>query len=384
MELRIFDKTLEPLGVVDELDTLIWNIKYFDVGTFSLLAPITDNNKKLLVQGNILTKHDEKQEMSDVNGGVWRRAAQITYSHIAKDENGKEQIEVQGFMLSKWLSKRVVTPQLVLTATEQTIVTTLVNKNIGSGASAKRQFDQFEIISQDNLGGSNVEYSNDLLADLGQEVKAQAQAGKLGYDILVNERRKMFGFYLYKGMDLTSTNSDGNTPCIFSRDFDNVKDQEYESSIENIKNYIYVVGAADENGTAPIVELDEGGAKGLELEEVYYDASSISRTYDDNGTTITIAEAIYLQMLVNAGRTELATYIENINFVSNINTKANLKFRTDYDLGDRVTCTDAQWGIKLDARITEVQETYSKGKEQIEVTFGESMPTLVEKIRKVR
>jgi len=47
MELRVFDKTVQPLGAIDELPSLIWHTKYFDVGTFSLLAPITDNNSRL-------------------------------------------------------------------------------------------------------------------------------------------------------------------------------------------------------------------------------------------------------------------------------------------------------------------------------------------------
>ena len=35
---------------------------------------------------------------------------------------------------------------------------------------------------------------NEVYAQLGQEVKARAQAGKLGYDILLNERERLFGF----------------------------------------------------------------------------------------------------------------------------------------------------------------------------------------------
>lgn len=54
MELRVFDKAIEPLGAIDELASLIWRMKYFDVGTFSLLAPITDNNSKLLLRAILL------------------------------------------------------------------------------------------------------------------------------------------------------------------------------------------------------------------------------------------------------------------------------------------------------------------------------------------
>lgn len=97
MELRVFDKTVQPLGAIDELASLLWHTKYFDVGTFSLLAPITDNNSRLLVEGNLITKHDGKKEVKTADGGVWRRAAQITYVHITKDENGLEQLEAQGY-----------------------------------------------------------------------------------------------------------------------------------------------------------------------------------------------------------------------------------------------------------------------------------------------
>lgn len=122
MELRVFDKTVQPLGAIDELASLLWHTKYFDVGTFSLLAPITDNNSRLLVEGNLITKHDEKKEVKTADGGVWRRAAQITYVHITKDENGLEQLEAQGYMLSWWLNKRCIYPQIVATGTNQYLI----------------------------------------------------------------------------------------------------------------------------------------------------------------------------------------------------------------------------------------------------------------------
>ena len=384
MELRVFDTTIEPMGAIDELDSLLWHIKYFDVGTFSLLAPITDNNSKLLVEGNIIVKHDGKKEVTDAAGGVWRRAAQITYKHITKDENGLEQIEAQGFMLSWWLNKRCIYPQIVTTATNQSLINTMVINNCGSGAAVSRQFPQFTILEQETIEGSQVEYANEVCAKLSQEVKARAQAGKLGYDILINEREKKYGFYLYKGKDLTAKNSEGNTPCIFSREFDNVNEQEYTASIENCGNFIYVQGAADDSGSQPLVTVDNAGAAGLELEEVFCDATDIARKYQRGDTEITIPLATTLMMLKTRGAEELECYGKTINFVSTINTNSNIKFKTDFGIGDRITCKENKWGIQIDARITEVTETYQKGAEEIEATFGDSLPTLVDKIRKVR
>ena len=384
MELRVFDETVEPLGLIDEMASLLWHVKYFDVGTFNLLAPITDNNKRLLTEGNIIVKHDGKREVTDAAGGIWRRAAQITYVHITKDENGLEQIEAQGYMLSQWLNKRCISPQIVTTATNQSIINTMVKNNCGSSAGTKRRFPRFIMLAQETIAGSVVEYANEVYAKLGQEVKARAQAGKLGYDILINERSRQYGFYLYKGKDLTAKNSEGNTPCIFSRDFDNVNEQEYTASIENCGNFIYIQGAADDNGSQPVTTVDGEGASGLELTEVFCDATDIARKYQSGETEVTIPLNTYLQMLKTRAAAELENYGKIINFVSTINTNSNLKFKQDFDLGDRITCKETKWGIQIDARITEVTETYQKGAEEIEATFGDSLPTLVDQIRKVR
>ena len=384
MELRVFDETVEPLGLIDEMASLLWHVKYFDVGTFNLLAPITDNNKRLLTEGNIIVKHDGKREVTDAAGGIWRRAAQITYVHITKDENGLEQIEAQGYMLSQWLNKRCISPQIVTTATNQSIINTMVKNNCGSSADTKRRFPRFIMLAQETIAGSAVEYANEVYAKLGQEVKARAQAGKLGYDILINERSRQYGFYLYKGKDLTAKNSEGNTPCIFSRDFDNVNEQEYTASIENCGNFIYIQGAADDNGSQPVTTVDGEGASGLELTEVFCDATDIARKYQSGETEVTIPLNTYLQMLKTRAAAELENYGKIINFVSTINTNSNLKFKQDFDLGDRITCKETKWGIQIDARITEVTETYQKGAEEIEATFGDSLPTLVDQIRKVR
>ena len=384
MELRVFDETVEPLGLIDEMASLLWHVKYFDVGTFNLLAPITDNNKRLLTEGNIIVKHDGKREVTDAAGGIWRRAAQITYVHITKDENGLEQIEAQGYMLSQWLNKRCISTQIVATATNQSLINTMVKNNCGSSASTKRRFQRFIMLAQETIAGSAVEYANEVYAKLGQEVKARAQAGKLGYDILINERSRQYGFYLYKGKDLTAKNSEGNTPCIFSRDFDNVNEQEYTASIENCGNFIYIQGAADDSGSQPVTTVDGEGASGLELTEVFCDATDIARKYQSGETEVTIPLNTYLQMLKTRAAAELENYGKIINFVSTINTNSNLKFKQDFDLGDRITCKETKWGIQIDARITEVTETYQKGAEEIEATFGDSLPTLVDQIRKVR
>ena len=70
MELRVFDKTVQPLGAIDELASLLWHTKYFDVGTFSLLAPITDNNSRLLVECLNPFWREEEETKEDIASWV--------------------------------------------------------------------------------------------------------------------------------------------------------------------------------------------------------------------------------------------------------------------------------------------------------------------------
>ena len=88
-------------------------------------------------------------------------------------------------------------------------------------------------------------------------------------------------------------------------------------------------------------------------------------------------------MLFRSGASELEQYAETLSFASKINTHANLKYREDYDLGDRVTCVNKRWGIKINVRITEVMETYQQNIEEIDITFGESLPALLTQIRQI-
>lgn len=385
MDVRVFDKSLNAVGVIDEMSSLVWTSRYFAVGEVKLLAPMTEHNKELLVSGNILVKHDEYIDYTDTDGNIWRRAAEITYVRYRKDEKGQEQIEAQGRFLANWLNQRVITPQLALTGTVQTIVNTLINKNVGSGAAASRKFPSFVVLDQDDFGGSSVDYSNEALRFLGDEVKDMCQSGKLGYDILVCERTLEYGFYLYQGANLESANSEGNPPCIFSRDYDNVNEQDYENDSNNVKNHIYVRGAADSDGNQEIVEVDTEQLTGLGRKEVLVDATDISRQAENSsGESVDIPTATYRAMLAQRGTTELATMIENYTFNSSVNIQSNLKYKEDFDLGDRVTCIEKRWGITINSRITEITQTFESGKTTIEATFGESAPTLLDKIKKVR
>ena len=182
---------------------------------------------------------------------------------------------------------------------------------------------------------------------------------------------------------LTAGNTAGNAPCIFSQEFDNIVEQEYTNSVENLKTTAYVGGEEKEGVTRKVAEVG-GSSTGLSRDEVFINATDIVQEYEnESGQTVTLTNAQYLALLSARGVEELEQYAETLAFGSKINTNANLKYGTDYDLGDRVTCINKRWNVRIDVRITEIAETYETSGEEIDITFGESLPALLTQIRQI-
>ena len=87
--------------------------------------------------------------------------------------------------------------------------------------------------------------------------------------------------------------------------------------------------------------------------------------------------------MLQRGNEKLSECTKIETFEGTINTNANNVYKVDYDLGDIVTIYDKDLGIKLDTQITEIEETYDKGKVEIVPTFGNNIPSLLTKIKKL-
>lgn len=211
-----------------------------------------------------------------------------------------------------------------------------------------------------------------------------ASNNRLGFKILTDRRTGEHSFMLYEGNDTTANNVDNNPPCVFSQDYDNVLEQEYTKSTETYRNTAYVTGEEpkdDSNEEQVVIQLNDDKA-GLERNEVLISAGNVKKEYKDaNNNDVTMTDEEYSTAITNMGKDKLYSYGVNQSFSSEINTLANLRYREDYDLGDKVTCINRRWNIKIDARITEIEETYEVGKIGIEVTFGDSTPSLYKQIQ---
>lgn len=372
MELYVYSSEMELQGIVEKIASLIWTRRYWSCGEFKLLVPFTEEHSRMLVKNNIIMKRGDDE------------AAQIRYVSITKNSQGLEEIEVQGKFLITWIGKRIIKKQIITNDTTQNILYRIVRENVTNPADTARKIPDVSIATDDEDTESGViDYTSEQYTNAQLAAETAAKAAKLGIRMRTDARTGAHVFSVYEGRDLTAGNTAGNAPCIFSQEFDNIVEQEYTNSVENLKTTAFVGGEEKEGVARKVAEVG-GSAAGLAREEVFINATDIVQEYeDDDGEQVTLTDAEYLALLSARGAEELEQYAETLSFGSKINTFANLIYRTDYDLGDRVTCVNKRWGIRIDVRITEIAETYETSGEEIDITFGESLPALLTQIRQI-
>lgn len=372
MELYVYSSEMELQGIVEKIASLIWTRRYWSCGEFKLLVPFTEEHSRMLVKNNIIMKRGDDE------------AAQIRYVSITKNSQGLEEIEVQGKFLITWIGKRIIKKQIITNDTTQNILYRIVRENVTNPADTARKIPDVSIATDDEDTESGViDYTSEQYTNAQLAAETAAKAAKLGIRMRTDARTGAHVFSVYEGRDLTAGNTAGNAPCIFSQEFDNIVEQEYTNSVENLKTTAFVGGEEKEGVARKVAEVG-GSAAGLAREEVFINATDIVQEYeDDDGEQVTLTDAEYLALLSARGAEELEQYAETLSFGSKINTFANLNYRTDYDLGDRVTCVNKRWGIRIDVRITEIAETYQNNVEEIDITFGESLPALLTQIRQI-
>lgn len=360
VELFIFDKNLNPLGLIDDFFSLSWIRRYHKAGEFELHLALTPENLNLLQKDNIVYKP------GDIEAGY------IEYRNLKQDTEGKEYLAIKGKFLTGYLGRRIIWGTETLNDTAEKAMRTLVNKNAISPTNPDRKIPLLTLGNLKNYPETvnyQVSYKNLL-----EELENLSNISNLGYRTMVDLTDKKLVFGIYKGRDLTAKQTE-SPPAIFSNEFENVFEQEYTDSLHNYRNIALVAGAGEGTERKRTI-IGEG--QGLDRYELYVDARDLQDKKEDETV---IPEEEYLKMLESRGKTKLAEYAELKTFEGKITAKGNLKYKQDFDLGDIVTILNKKWRVTIDTRITEILEVYESGNCNIYVTFGNEIPTLIDKIK---
>jgi len=361
MELYVFDRELNFLGILEGFFSLRWIRRYHKTGGFELHSSLTPETLTLLQRGNIIWKNDDQE------------AGYIEYRNISQDDQGNEKLAVKGSFLTGYLGRRIVWGTERINGTAEVVMRTLVDDHAISPSNPDRVIPLLEQGELKGIGQSINKQTS--YANLLESIAGVSISSGLGYRTILDLANKKLVFDIYEGLDRKAGQS-VNAPAIFSTEFENILEQEYTDSLNNYRNVV-LVGGVGEGAERKLAVV--GAGAGLDRFEIFADRRDLSNE-DENGDPI--LDADYLPMLEQVGLEVLAENTEIQTFDSKVNVNSNLIYKQDFDLGDIVTCTSKKWGITVDTRITEIEEVYEQGFD-INVTFGNNVPTLIDKIKQV-
>ena len=352
------DKDMQTIGSIPLFSTLIWTRRYYEYGLYELHT--SANYFPLLNAGAFIYRNDRDE------------LGMIEDVEYAQDENGTRSCFAKGYFAEKLLERKVMPYSVTKTGTPEEIGRELVTT---FAIESERKIQGIVLGELKGIGTSiRMQDTGANLSEKLYEMEAtQEQSHRLAYDYLSNELR----FEVWKGLDRRQSQTE-NSWAVFSNSFANVKNIVYERDKTAYKNYAYVAGEG-EGSARKKIEVDVRESEDEEVIEIYVDARDLQST-DADGNTMSDEE--YLELLRQRGLEKLSEYrmVEVVN--SGVDPLANLKYMTDFDLGDLCTYINTDVGIELDQRITEIQEVYEKSQMSLTVTFGTDEATSIKKIIK--
>lgn len=343
MQLYILDATRTLAGVVEQFEYLRWTRRYSDCGSFELKAIATPENVALLCVGNYLWKND------DGECGV------IEFLEMSMTD--RETITVGGRFAISILARRILWGTEVLSGDAGNIVISLLNRHIRTPTDPARKIDYFDY--QDNTPYMGVQmqasYKN-LLAVLFEICEIH----DAGLRALYNPATKRFSINFYKA---------GTVQAVFSQEYENLNEQTFSENNAQTANTALIAGEGEGEARTLVSII---GASGEERREVFVDAKDL-RAEDFPSS--------YSSALNFRGQSKLAELAPIRSFDAAVNPHGNLRYKIDYDLGQTVTVISKKWGVTLNARITEIEESYDVSGQSINIVFGKGELTLFQKLR---
>lgn len=360
--LEIRDATRKLVGVLDVAKSIIWEAEYYSAGKFEVYTPLTEQALNLLQMGYYFTRRNEE------NAAIIET---IQYTDSAQDG---AMMLVSGRMAKSILDRRLVyqlngnqiTP-VQISGNVATAVQSVVRAHAGQGANAARTMGVIigsaggitKQITSSTSGDSSRQSSYQNLLTFTDTVLQEYACGAL---IRINDQQQLI-YDCYEGQDRSVGNTAGNTPVIFSQDFENLLTAEYTEDTTNLRNFA-LIGGEGEGLARFYTTFDQDGATGFQRREVFVNASSINRKYKPEGseTEQEYTTAQYTTLLTGQAQTKLKEFIITKTFTGEINlTQSPYKYgkNADFWLGDIVTVQDNKLGLYTNVRIlkaTEVQD----------------------------
>lgn len=368
---EIRDTTTELIGIIDTANSIIWHSIYFGVGDFEIYTQATPSALNMLKIGHYVTRPN------DIEVGI------IEKINIANDTENGVMITASGRFAKSILDRRIiyrlsgtVNRATVLQGNVEANVRSLVQNNaITCSFDAKRNiallelgeiagFDDIIVDENGNAAQKQVSYEN-LLTYTDEVLKEYGLASV----VVLDTERKKLQYIVYKGVDRSINNAENIDAVVFSQEFDNLSASAYAFDTTPEKNAALIGGEGE--GVARFYALLAGTETDLQRREIFVDASSISKTYEDeNEEEQAYTDAEYTALLKAQGRQDIAPLVTVESFAGTIDIiNGNYVLNRDFSLGDIVSVQDNSIGVGVDVRILETIEVQDENGYTVEAIY---------------
>lgn len=395
--IRILTIGLDIVGEIDNYESMFFIRSWHGIGSIEIRINRYKKYADALLKNNLILIDADLSKVFI-----------IKHREIELDENGKitENWLIKGYALKSIVAQRITMPPIHTaydnkSGNAETVMKHYIDMNVVNPLDSRRKIPQL-VLAPDLQRGDNIMYSS-RFKNLAEEMSTLSLTSGLGWNVLLNIDNKQMVFDVVEGKDLTA-NQTVNPPVIFSPQFESVKNMQYVQSDLNYKN-VGIVAGQGEGIERRVIEV--GSFSGLNRHEIFIDARDVEEVDEDEQS---IPEHLVIQALTDRGQQQLnellqeeylegqlltpitrIEYERQFHFLSTlqvgefeVKTVRNLSafnYQIDYDLGDIVTVQNKDWGVTLDARITEIKEIYETQGFSLEATFGNNRPTLIQKIK---
>ncbi len=340
-DLYIYDPDINQLGVIDGYSSLRWRRRFFEPGEVELHCPATAENLALLAEGNIIHRLDRLE------------AAIVEGVSVATTDSGDE-ITVTARMGSSMLDQRIITPTINFSGTVEDAIRKVISDNTITARPLPHLI----------LGAAGGYSPTCAFQATGKDVltvcEALGRAAPLGFRARLDIPEKQWISEVYDGLDRTVTQT-ARPYVLFSDEFRNISNPAYTLNTAGYANYAYVAGEG-EGAARVIIEVDQ--TNGEPRREMWVDARDLQQG------ELTVTD--YQAQLYQRGIEKLAEAAKVESFGADAVDTQNFQYLIDWDMGDIVSFE--KWGLRLDQRITEVEEVYEGGTVTITPVCGTPLP----------
>lgn len=365
VDLYVFDLNLNRLGEVSEYKELVIKRNYYTVSTITLRIAGTKENIDLLQQGRILTT------ASNYSYGYY-----IDYMYYV--DEAETELEIIAYSLNYWLYWRIIERQMRFAGNVEDVIKKFVNAICINPTNPKRKIPNLVLAA--NSGISSTVDSSKGGGELGEHTFELCKSNEMTIDILMNHSTKEFEVYTWQGVD-RSTLQTTNPPVIFSKEFDNVINQQYTKSYTDYKNVAIVAGEGEGNARQIAIYNDE--PSGLARREVYIDARDLQSEYrDENDNDVVLNPTEYASLLRARGKEQLAEHQIIETYESEVDMYSQFTYGADYGLGDKISNRNDELGKVLHARVVTATLTSNRDGTNLNVEFGSESLDIYKRIFK--